>query len=186
MMDKSHWRNELKSIRSSVKTDVTKRILANTRDWLLERRPLCVHGYLAKSAAGEIETRDLLAFFVSSRVKVVVPRIVDSHLGSMELVVWNPNMPMQVNRFGIEEPIGGEIVSSSDVDHWIVPLLGADKQGFRLGYGAGFYDRMLQGTPGIKIGLLPDACWVDQLPHDPHDVPMDVLITENGVFNPYL
>jgi 5-formyltetrahydrofolate cyclo-ligase len=133
-----------------------------------------------------MDVRDLLSQLVASGVDVVVPRIVDVVIGSMELVRWTQDQTLSTNRFGIDEPEGGVLVSRMEIDLWIVPLLGSDKFGNRIGYGAGFYDRMLRGTPGVKVGLLPESCVVDALPVEPHDVPIDVMITENGVFNSYL
>jgi 5-formyltetrahydrofolate cyclo-ligase len=183
---KRDWRAELTRRRAGTDPRQIRILIQRAKDWVFEQRPTCVHGYLPKHDSNEIDTRDLLAILVASGVDVVVPRIVDVVTGSMELVSWHPDHPVRINRFGIDEPVGGRVVSGMDIDLWIVPLLGADKTGNRLGYGAGFYDRMLRGTPGMKVGLLPESCVVDALPVEPHDVPVDVVITENGVFNSYL
>ena len=183
---KREWRTEFLRRRAETEPGAIRAILSHAKAWIPAQRPVCVHGYLAKRDTHEIETRDLLAFLVSSGMDVVVPRILDVVTGTMQLVNWHPDMPHHLNRFGIEEPVGGEVVSRLDVDLWIVPLLGVDKAGNRLGYGAGFYDRMLKDTAGVKVGLLPEACVVETLPVEPYDVPVDVIITENGVFNSYL
>lgn len=183
---KREWRSEFLRRRAETDPNVIRAMLTQAKAWIPAQRPVCVHGYLAKRETHEIETRDLLAFLVSSGIDVVVPRILDVANGTMELVQWQPSTPLHLNRFGIDEPSEGRVVSPLDVDLWIVPLLGLDKLGNRLGYGAGFYDRMLRGTAGVKVGLLPESCVVDALPVEPHDVPVDVVITENGVFNSYL
>lgn len=183
---KREWRTEFLRRRAETDPNVIRAILSNAKAWIPAQHSVCVHGYLAKRDTHEIETRDLLAFLVSSGMDVVVPRILDMVTGTMELVSWHPGMPHHLNRFGIEEPVGGTVVSRKDVDLWIVPSLGVDKAGNRLGYGAGFYDRMLKDTAGVKAGLLPESCVVDALPVEPYDVPLDVVITQNGVFNSYL
>jgi 5-formyltetrahydrofolate cyclo-ligase len=183
---KRDWRTELLRRRADSDPRTVRTLIRHASDWILAQRPSRVHGYLAKNDTNEIDIRDLMTQLVDSGVEVVVPRILDVVTGSMELVSWHPDQPLRTNRFGIDEPVGGKVVSRLDIDLWIVPLLGADKVGNRLGYGAGFYDRMLRGTPGVKAGLLIESCVVDRLPVEPHDVPVDVVITENGVFNSYL
>lgn len=147
---------------------------------------MCVHAYLAKRDAHELDLTELMSTLTASGIDVVVPRITDVVNGSMELVEWTPTAILRPNRFGIDEPVSGRVRDAMDVDLWIVPLLGADRSGNRLGFGAGFYDRMLRNTAGVKVGMLPESCLTDILPTETHDVPLDVIITESGVFNAYL
>ncbi len=67
-------------------------------------------------------------------------------------------------------------------DAIIVPVLGFDRRGYRLGLGKGWYDRFLAGQPqALKIGLAYSWAEVPALPHEPHDVPLNVIVTERGV-----
>lgn len=65
-------------------------------------------------------------------------------------------------------------------DAILVPVLAFDKDNFRLGWGGGFYDRLLASQPeALKIGLGFSSGWAaNGLPHEPHDVPLDKIITE--------
>ena len=84
-------------------------------------------------------------------------------------------------RFGIPEPPETAPVLASSADGLIVlvPGLGFDRQGGRLGTGKGYYDRTLPGWPqATRIGLCLDASLLDRLPTDPWDVPMHVVVTE--------
>lgn len=64
----------------------------------------------------------------------------------------------------------------------IVPMLGFDGALHRLGYGGGYYDRLLaRQATARKIGLCYDLGRLEQLPVEPHDQPLDAVITENGV-----
>ena len=61
----------------------------------------------------------------------------------------------------------------------VVPGLSFDRNGHRLGFGKGFYDRFLSGFDGIKVGLCYDSCCCESLPHDSYDICVDHLITES-------
>ena len=64
----------------------------------------------------------------------------------------------------------------------IVPALSFDRDGYRLGYGGGYYDRFLAAHPQIvAVGLCYDACLCPQLPHDHYDVPLSYVISERSV-----
>ncbi|OQB14592.1 MAG: putative 5-formyltetrahydrofolate cyclo-ligase [Firmicutes bacterium ADurb.Bin193] len=65
-----------------------------------------------------------------------------------------------------------------DIDVFIVPAVAFDKNNHRIGYGAGFYDRLLPGTRGIKIGVCYSFCMVDNVCPEPHDRRVDYIITD--------
>ncbi len=66
----------------------------------------------------------------------------------------------------------------------LVPCVGYSEGGLRLGYGGGFYDRTLASLRVPTIGLAYDACEVTDLAPEPHDVPMDCIITEQRILRP--
>lgn len=66
-------------------------------------------------------------------------------------------------------------------DCLIIPGLGFDSSGFRLGRGKGYYDRYLLGKTSLKIGLTFDSLFLSEIPCGDHDIQMDVVITESGV-----
>ena len=67
-----------------------------------------------------------------------------------------------------------------DVDFALVPALAVDREGYRLGYGAGYFDRLLAGSPPtqLRVVALPDALFVERLPREAHDVAVDAVMTE--------
>ena len=60
----------------------------------------------------------------------------------------------------------------------LVPGLAFDAQGRRLGYGGGYYDRFLRQTAAPRVGLTFDCLLLDEVPEEPHDVRVDVVLTE--------
>jgi len=91
-------------------------------------------------------------------------------------------------RFGVLEPLlepSQVPVSPEAIDLILVPGLAFDRSGHRLGYGAGFYDRYLLQTEATKVGV----CFAEQMTEtslglDPHDHPMDFVVTENFILSP--
>lgn len=70
----------------------------------------------------------------------------------------------------------------ADVDFALVPALAIDRSGYRLGYGAGYFDRLLtgRGARPFCVTALPAAFVVEQVPREPHDVAVDMILCELG------
>lgn len=91
---------------------------------------------------------------------------------------WQPGAALRAGAHGTAHPDGAEIVPT-----WLlVPLLGFDRQGHRLGHGGGYYDRTLAGLPGITaIGCAFAAQELDEVPTGPYDARLTRIATEFGV-----
>jgi 5-formyltetrahydrofolate cyclo-ligase len=87
--------------------------------------------------------------------------------------VWNIPEP---------DPAKCERVSLEEIDLALVPALAADREGFRLGYGAGYFDGLLAGRKArpFCVTALASAFIVERLPHEPHDVAVDMVFDERG------
>ena len=82
--------------------------------------------------------------------------------------------------YGIGEPLAHWPAVAPDL--LLVPLLAFDDQGYRLGYGGGYYDRTLAARPGARaIGIAYAGQRMDFLPRDAHDYPLDAILTETGL-----
>ncbi len=110
------------------------------------------------------------------------PRCVDKDL---IWHLWTPQNEIQRGIYGIKEPISSlPQPSPQEVDLILIPAIACDRQGYRLGYGAGYYDRMLtkkewQNKP--TIGIIFDFAYISQLPIDSWDRKLDYICTENGI-----
>ncbi len=98
---------------------------------------------------------------------------------------WTPQAVMEKDGFGVPVPVGTEDVVPRVL---VVPMLAFDKRGHRLGYGAGHYDRTLEGLraagPVTAIGYAFEAQRVtDPLPAEPTDQPLDMIVTEAGILH---
>ncbi len=84
--------------------------------------------------------------------------------------------------FSVNEPCIKDAARVEDIDVVLVPGIAFDKNGGRIGFGKGCYDRLLVKTNAVKIGFCYDFQLCDEIPAQEHDVKMDCIITENGVF----
>jgi len=109
----------------------------------------------------------------------------DHHLGlpitkgnQLEFMAWAPGEPLIQGKFGVFEPVQKVPLTPTVI---LMPLLGFDKQGNRLGYGKGYYDKALAPllllAPVLKIGLAYDMQEVPFIPTDSHDQKLDWVIT---------
>ena len=92
---------------------------------------------------------------------------------------------METGAFGIFEPSKDSPkaeLSSSTI--CVVPALAFDRDGYRLGYGKGFYDRFLADFKGLSVGVTYDGFIADSLPRDEYDLCVDMIITQGGVVLP--
>jgi 5-formyltetrahydrofolate cyclo-ligase len=136
------------------------------------------------------ENKEINTFIITDYLKfknpglqVAYPRT-DIFNKSMCAVISSEETSFHLNVYNILEPVEGEIVSPSEIDLVLIPLLAFDLQGHRVGYGKGFYDRFLQQCSDtcIKTGL----CYFEPISaiEDAHefDVPLNFCITPQQVY----
>jgi len=92
------------------------------------------------------------------------------------------NSPLTTNKYGILEPTG-DLVSTQAIDVFLIPLVGFDAEGNRIGMGAGYYDRALTETRDncVKIGCAHGVQQCDNITADPWDIALDAIATEAGI-----
>lgn len=99
---------------------------------------------------------------------------------------WEPDMKLISGEFGVQIPAHAEFFDPEVV---IVPLVAFDAQGGRLGYGGGFYDRTLEGLRAkratLAIGFAYAAQLASSLPLEPTDQPLDIIVTEQKIYDFY-
>jgi 5,10-methenyltetrahydrofolate synthetase len=98
----------------------------------------------------------------------------------LEFRVWAPGTPLVPGTYGIPVPQGTPLVQPQVV---LIPCLGVDMQRYRLGYGGGYYDRTLAAMKvrPVTVGIAFDCGRLRTIGPQPHDIRLDLVITESGV-----
>ena len=158
--------------------DKSRRICGVVRDLIRDGEAVMV--YSSKDL--EVNTRPLIGELLDSGNPVIVPIIVKEDVSLRLSYVKDPSV-LVLSTFGVPEPIGNEIpADAGDVDTIILPMLGYDRTGGRLGYGAGYYDRFLARNPRIRrIGIAFACQEAARIPCDENDIHMNLIITEEGI-----
>jgi len=94
---------------------------------------------------------------------------------------WHPGVRLEAGVLGIPYPVGSRDVAPDAV---VVPLVGFDDAGYRLGYGGGYFDRTLAALERkpVVIGVAYEDAHLDTIHPQPHDIPMDWIVTERGIY----
>jgi 5-formyltetrahydrofolate cyclo-ligase len=130
----------------------------------------------------EVDTTALICSALESGKKVAVPLCIPETIG-MEFYEINSLDELVSGTYGVLEPDPSKsrLVKNQKNSICIVPGLSFDSQGYRLGYGKGYYDRFLSGYQGTTVGLCYAKCMKWELPHGYYDRPVDILVTEKYI-----
>ena len=138
-----------------------------------------VSGYWA--IRDEIDAMPLLARLVGAGFVCCLPAV-GGKGEALQFRVWTPGAALSRGPFRIPEPT--EAATPAQPTHLLVPLLAYDRDGYRLGYGGGYYDRSLRALrrtrPIVAVGLAYTEQLMQGLPREEHDEPLDWIVTERG------
>ena len=127
----------------------------------------------------EFQTQELIEQALKDDKKVLIPKTYPK--GRMEFVVYDPQQLAKTS-FGLLEPQGDlEVVEPSQIDLIHVPGLAFTTEGYRIGYGGGYYDRYLEHFAGQSLSTIY-PCQVQEFNFENHDIPVqEVLIYEGNL-----
>lgn len=179
--DKRTLRSAMLAWRSALSED-ERRAAANGLIATFEReqpfeRPAVVSGFWPIKE--EIDIRPLLIELHNTGCQLALP-VVQGKGKPLSFRAWRPGDPLEQGVFGTLQPSPKR--ETLEPDALIVPLLACDEDGWRLGYGGGFYDRTLKRLrarkPVTAVGVGFNAQLVDDVPHGPDDERLDWLLTD--------
>lgn len=187
-MEAARLRRELRRRRQAMpaadRIDAALAIAAHLTAALLNPRFRRIGAYVA--VRGEADPGPFIAAARARGAELYLPAL-DRRRSRLRFIRTPAGAPLVPNRFGIPEPASGSVVAAAFLNLVLVPLVGFDGAGNRLGMGAGYYDRAfgfrLHRThwhaPRL-VGVAYDFQRVDALDARPWDVPLDGIVTESG------
>ncbi len=167
-------REEASKIQAAeMSTRIAERIVTMD-EYMKAERVLC---YVA--LRDEVQTSGLLHEIQRSGRTLYLPRTKGSQL---DVVRVTPETRMISGAFGVLEPEDGELAAIEEMDLVLAPGVAFDRAGNRLGYGKGYFDRLLASCRCPVIGLAYEVQIFDQIPTREGDVPIDKVVTEKNVY----
>ena len=185
---RQNLRSRLLAERRSLPADAQRAAAATVceivHELLADRTPGTVAGSL--SHGGELDPQPTLERLTGLGWKVVLPVCGDD--ASMVFCPWSPGDALAANRYGIGEPTS-DPVDESIIDVVLVPGVGFDRSGARIGHGVGYYDRFFARLAGaghhpLRLALAHDLQLVTLPEPEDWDVPMQIIVTPAEVIAP--
>ena len=152
--------------------------VAETREF---RRSQIIMVFL--SLPRETDTSSLVLRAWRDRKRVLAPKVTWEQRRMLPIEIRSLSDDLSESPLGIREPAQGMPIPVADIDLVVVPGLGFDKKGNRIGRGRGFYDRFLAHPDwhGVACGLALEEQVVSDVPVSEHDIPVDMLVTQERV-----
>lgn len=156
-----------------------------------------IDGFFPPTAANRLAASSpVIAVYLASRDEIDLDTFISCMLARAATLVsprWNAETyelarikslsqrDIRTGPMGIREPSDANIVPPCEVDAWIIPGLAFTRRGMRLGYGGGWYDRLLAESraDSLKIGVGHGFQIVADLPSEPHDIRLDSVVTDD-------
>lgn len=175
-MDKKELRKKYTKVRADVedKEGKDRLIRKNLRELEIYKKAKSVFVFI--SYKSEVDTRGIIEDILADGKKLLVPLVKGSEMIAVEVKGIDDLEP---NKMGILEPKSGKEVT--DVDLTITPGLAFDKDGYRLGYGGGYYDKFFAKVDTVRMGIGYSDQYVESLVHEDYDKALEYLLTEEGL-----
>ena len=141
------------------------------------------HKSVLRSFPKEVDTSSAIERAFKLDKTVVVPHVDWKNRSLLPVILPSLDCETRQDRYGLRYPVHGKKLPVSEIELIIVPGVGFDTYGNRLGHGSGFYDRFLSGNGfnGFTCGLAMEEQVVDQIPVFEYDVSMKMLVTNRQI-----
>ena len=154
--------------------------------WLAVYETQYLHCFLPIQRFHEINTVSIINQIVDKfpEITILVPKV-NSLTNQLDCYQWTPNTTLVASKWGVPEPTDAELFTNFDlIDCVITPLLAYDQQGYRVGYGKGFYDRFFAQCRAdvLKVGVsfFDPVAAITDIEH--HDVRLDCCVTPHKIW----
>ena len=178
-MNKAEIRQRVKNLKALL-ADADRQQAADAVFTQLEKMAAFVMAdriLMYNSLPDELSTRDFIDKW-AARKHFFLPRVNGVDLD----VLPYDRTRMHLGAFRIEEPDGDDVVDVDSLDLIVVPAVAYDSKGNRVGRGKGYYDRLLPRAHAVTIGVAYDFQLFASVDVEPHDCPVDIVITPSGIY----
>ncbi len=179
VVEKARLRKQFLDSRDALSLDfikiTSKQIQDNLRKIDFFRNAKKVGAYY--SIGSEVKTHDILQEILNSGKQLALPKVVKNDLVFKIITNFSD---LEQGNFSVMEP-KDKCETIKNLDIIIVPAIALTREGFRLGYGFGYYDRFLHGKKIKTIALSYAKQIIKSFPHDSHDIKMDFIVNEDRV-----
>lgn len=179
--------------KKKLRVQVREKLEQYSHEWILEQSKIIVEHILNSTAyqnanaifcyvsfGKEVNTIPILEHALENGKRVGVPLCTGK--GIMEVREIHSLKDLKSGAYGILEPKEQSTrMEKTDIAYGIIPCVSADRQGRRLGHGAGFYDRYLEGARFTKVILCFEEIMALEVPVDEHDIEMDQVVSQEGI-----
>lgn len=186
-------------MKNTLRKEALKRRESLSADEIMSKSSVIIHSFrgtdfykssknvmIYVSFRNEVDTLELIDDMLKEGKRVFIPLTVSKTKELLVSEIIDIQEDLEIGNFGVLEPKKEKqrIVNPEILDLIVVPGVCFDKRGFRIGYGAGYYDRFLSKLPQIPtISLVFQLQLMDKVPEDSYDIPVDYIITENDYIN---
>ena len=179
---KDALRSEMRIRRASIgegeRAFYSEKICAELISFLSSRAPAASHIAVYLASPQEIDLTDFIRKMLKTGKSIFSPRW-NGETYLLSQVVSLDERDLRCGPMGIKEPREENILDPSLIDVWVVPGLAFTAKGMRLGYGGGWYDRLLSkaSSESLKVGVAHPFQIVESLPFEEHDVLLDAVLS---------
>ncbi|HEX8875085.1 MAG TPA: 5-formyltetrahydrofolate cyclo-ligase [Nitrosospira sp.] len=174
-------RTELMALRETIAANDYQRWNSAITESLKQGFPILKSGVVGFCwpHRGEYDPRSFMHYIHEHGAALALPEVVNRN-EPLCFRKWRPGDPMKAGMYDIPVPDNTDRVR---VDALVIPMIGFDTLGFRLGYGGGYFDRTLAATNPrpLAIGVAFEILRLENTHPQPHDIPMDFIVTEAGI-----
>lgn len=178
-VEKTRLRKQFLDQRDGLSPDFIKiasgKIQDNLRKIEYYRNARLIGGYHA--VGSEVRTQDILQEILNAGKELALPKVEKDDLIFKQVTSFSD---LEIGNFSIMEP-KERCAETKKLEVILVPAIGLTRDGYRLGYGFGYYDRYLHGKHSKKIALAYSKQIIKSIPHDGHDVKVDCIVTEDEI-----
>ena len=159
-------------------------LIKNVIQLIKDLKPQTIHCFLPIESKLELDTQPIIDFCWRNNINVVVP-VSDFNSNTMKSASFKVDTITEIKKYNIPEPVNPVWVDKKDIDLVITPLLAFDLNGYRVGYGKGFYDRFFNTlNPDVhKVGLSIFEPINEINDKGPYDVPLTNCITPKETYS---